>query len=171
MINEIPTVPDQVNVITLKCAKEWHDAFKEHNNKEGFAQGEFPSSIVVPYADIEQIVNDFKKEGAPPVNGVRIYFVIKPVVKPNGGPNISAICVPTKGPFGNVPDIDPKLRFTDMIVKATLKAGAPPNPDCHRGSSGPSGSARLVAADSDDDYVSIYDVTQPCPPFCDPESL
>lgn len=162
-----PTVPNQVNVITLKCAKDWHRAFKEQNIK-GFAPLDIPSSIVIPFADIEQIVNDFRIATAPVVNGVRMYFVIKPPKgQKKGRPRVSGILVPTtKGPKPQNPD----GMYKDMIVNATLKPGALKNPDCP----GPGGnkvsarSAKLVG--DEDGYSSIYDVTRPCPPFCDPES-
>lgn len=151
-------IPDQVNVITLQCALDWHKAFKDQNIK-GFAPGDLPRSIVIPFADIEQIVNDFRTSVKETVNGVRIYFVIKPTAKPNGRPNITGICVPTVGLHA----IDPNVIFTDKIVKATLKDGAPRNADCPGGNSG---NARSV----DEGYVSIYDVTRPCPDMCDPAS-
>jgi hypothetical protein len=94
MATTIPIVKDQVNVITLKSAKDWHKAFKDQNQNEGFTTGVFPNSIVIPFADIEQIVNDFRDKVHETVNGVRIYFVIKPTKKENGKPNISCICVP-----------------------------------------------------------------------------
>ena len=160
-----PTVPDQVNVITLKCAKEWRQAFKDQNKTKGFAPGEFPTAIAIPFPDIEQVVNDFKKlDAAININGIRLYFIIKPG-GPNGKLTISGIVVPTRGPLPN-----PEGVFNDMIVNATLKAGAPKNPYCPGPGDGTS-SARIatVAGDPDDGYVSIYDVTRPCPPFCDDE--
>jgi hypothetical protein len=169
MTKKQPIVKDQVNVITLQCAKDWHNAFKDQNNNKGFAPGDFPRSIVIPFADIEQIVNDFRQSVHENVNGVRIYFVIKPTRRLNGKPNISGICVPTVGLHA----IDPNVTFKDRIVKATLKEGAPKNPDCPGGNSGSSSSARLAATttdDSDDGYSSIYDVTRPCPDMCDPDS-
>lgn len=167
MTTRTPKVTDQVNVITLKCAQDWHKAFKDQNDK-GFAPGDFPPSIVVPFADIEQIVNDFRDSVNVNVNGVRIYFIIKPVKKPNGRPNISCICVPTKGPH----DLSRDTTFTDIVINATLKEGAPPNRDCQGSSTRTSGKERISAAsvDSEEEYSSIYDVTRPCPPYCDPDS-
>lgn len=171
------TIPDQVNVITLKCAKEWHNAFKEQNKKLGFNKGDFPNSIVIPFADIEQIVTDFRDIVHENVNGVRIYFIIKPGGTASGRPKVSCICVPTTGPHLNVKDVEPNKRYADMIVNATLRSGAPENPDCRPiGNSGSSRSAKFAVStagvdDSGDGYVTIYDVTQPCPPFCDPNSL
>jgi hypothetical protein len=163
-------VRDQVNIITLQCAKDWHKAFKDQN-KKGFAPGDLPRSIVIPFADIEQIATDFRNAVQETVNGVRIYFVIKPGKRPNGRPNISGICVPTKGVHAYEKDVT----FTDMVIKATLKAGTPTNPDCPGDKPKSAKSGRLAvgadAADgSDGGYASIYDVTRPCPPYCDPES-
>ena len=84
MTTTIPIVKDQVNVITLKSAKDWHRAFKDQNKNHGFDKGVFPNSVVIPFADIEQIVNDFRDTVHETVNGVRIYFVIKPTKKANG---------------------------------------------------------------------------------------
>jgi hypothetical protein len=170
MTKKQPIVKDQVNVITLQCAKDWHNAFKDQNKKLGFDKGDFPNSIVIPFVDIEQIVNDFRDIVHENVNGVRIYFVIKPTKKANGNPNISCICVPTKGPHSN----DPDVTYTDMIVKAELRDGAPENPDCRGGKNEPDRRATVAftadADDSGDDYVSIYDFVRPCPPYCNPES-
>jgi hypothetical protein len=159
------TVPDQVNVITLKCAKEWHKAFKDQNKRTGFGPGEFPSSIAIPFPDIEQIVNDFRDTGDAIVNGVRLYFIIKPGGA-HGAPMISCMLVPTQGPLPN-----PEGIFTDLVVNTTLKEDTPKNPYCPGPGSNPGsdGSVRM-AGDTDDGYVSIYDVTRPCPPYCDPES-
>ena len=170
-----PIVQDQVNVISLKSAKSWHKAFKDQNKNMGFAKGDFPNSIVIPFADIEQIVTDFRDSVHETVNGVRIYFIIKPAtpeIKEKERLNISCICVPTKGPYLKKSDIDANKRFTDMVIEATLRDGAPRNAD-RRGDTEDTELTATVAAvseDSDDDYVSVYDVTQPCPPFCDPES-
>ena len=164
MANTTPTVKNQVNVITLKCAKDWHRAFKEQN-KNGFAPRDLPSSIVIPIVDLEQIVNDFKIAAAPDVNGVRMYFVIKPKQQ-KGRPRISGILVPTKGPMRKNRD----GIYKDMIVNATLKRGALKNPDCP-GPGGNNVSARSAKlAGAEDGYSSIYDFTRPCPPWCDPES-
>jgi hypothetical protein len=159
------TVPDQVNVITLKCAKEWHKAFKDQNKRIGFAPGEFPSSIAIPFPDIEQIVHDLKHTGDGIVNGVRLYFIIKPGGA-DGTPMISCILVPTQGPLPN-----PEGIFTDLVVDVTLKADAPKNPYCPGpGGNGDSDGSARMAVESEDGYVSIYDVTRPCPPYCDTAS-
>lgn len=177
-----PTIKNQVNVITLKCAKDWHTAFLEQN-KNGFAPMDLPSSIVIPFADIEQIVHDFKIEAAKTINGVRIYFIIKPVETSSGRPKISVILVPTTGPLHN----NTEGVYNDMIVNATLKAGAPKHPYCNPEETGTpkkkkneeTGTGRMArvtseAVDADEGeegYSSIYDFTRPCPPYCsEPES-
>jgi hypothetical protein len=166
MASTKPTVPNQVNVITLKCAKDWHRAFKEQN-KKGFAKGDLPSSIVIPYADVEQIVNDFNKVAGVTVNGVRLYFIIKPKQQ-KGRPRISGILVPTKGPMRK----NPEGIYEDMVVNATLKRGALKNPDCPGpGDNNVSARSAILAADADEGYVSVYDLTRPCPPYCDENSL
>jgi len=154
-------IPDQVNVITLECAQSWHKAFKDQNNK-GFRKGDLPMSIVIPFADIEQIVNDVKQYVKKNVNGVRLYLIIKPKQQ-KGRPRISGILVPTTGPM--LPNKNGI--YNDLIVKTTLKKGAPKNIDCEAMSAK---SAVMAKSDSGDEYDSIYDVTRPCPPYCNPES-
>lgn len=180
MANTKPTVKNQVNVITRKCAKKWHNAFLEQNQK-GFAPMDLPSSIVIPFADIEQIVHDFKVEAAASINGVRIYFIIKPGEHPSGRPKISVILVPTTGPLHN----NTEGVYDDMIVNATLKAGAPSHPYCLPEETGTpkkrkpdeTGTGRRVkeatatseameADEGEEGYSSIYDFTRPCPPYC-----
>lgn len=161
-----PIVPDQVNVITLKCARQWHKDFRHKNKNQGFAAGEFPMSLAIPFADIEQIVNDFNKDAGVTINGLRLYFVIKPGGK-EGKPSISGIVVPTHGPLPN-----PEGEFHDMIVPATLRPGAPEHKYCHGVNPGSDRRAMVAVNGGDDDgeYASIYDVIRPCPPYCDPES-
>jgi|SRR5688572_7777049 len=163
MATRTATIPDQVNVITLECAKAWHKAFRDQN-KKGFRKGDLPMSIVVPFADIEQIVVDVKKYVRKNINGVRLYLIIKPRQQ-KGRPRISCILIPTTGPS------DPNNKkgiYNDLIVKTTLKEGAPKVPDCEAMMKK---SAARLKDDSGDEYSSIYDVTRPCPPYCDPEGL
>jgi hypothetical protein len=136
-------MPPQKETISLEEAqqrcKNWAETFHELVPQADVIQ--MPKAIWFHWADIEQIVNDYRPYY--PIDGVRIYFAMTE----KGGPyQIKGLMVPT------IPAEDGSGRSNDLVIKVPVV----PRPD-------PSGGDGLM----DDEGDSIYDFSKPCPQFCD----
>jgi hypothetical protein len=144
--------PNELNVITLEEAmtttNNWREAIK---NQFGNNPGKVPHGFYISLTDLEEIVNDFKDhvvDGQPrPCVGARIYFTLPNAVAPGDRipeDSISGILVPC---------------YEEAIPMTGKKNDVPPFRDI------------IVPVKSDlKGAYSIYNVTQPCPPMCDPNS-
>jgi len=149
--NEVGTIiPPQKDVITLEEGMDrtnnWRQAVKKQfdNNPNNV-----PSGFFIPFNDLEEIVNTYKdyvsKDGkVKGCVGARVYLTLPNAIAPDEAipPGlIDGILVPVAA----VPMDDDNIVYRDILIP-------------------------VPAADGQANTYSIYDVTQPCPPFCDPES-
>ncbi|MCG2616163.1 hypothetical protein LZZ85_17835 [Terrimonas sp. NA20] len=144
--------PKELNVITLEEAmtktNNWREAIKSQFDNR---PGKVPHGFYISLTDLTEIVNDFKDHkvnGQPrPCVGARIYFTLPDAVAPGGSipaDAISGILVPCyEEAIRTSSQTNNDSLFRDIIVpvKSAVKGA-----------------------------YSIYNVTQPCPPMCDPNS-
>ncbi|MBN8865561.1 MAG: hypothetical protein J0H92_19455 [Sphingobacteriales bacterium] len=151
-----PLMPKQANVLTLKEGMDrtnyWREAVKTHFE---IPPSKVPVGFFIPFEDFKDIVEAYKgyvdpKGNERPCVGVRIYLTLPGPVAP-GQPippdSLSGVLVPCYAapvqPAGGEVGILPPVDYKDILIE--------------------------VPADKQNAY-SIYDLTQPCPPMCDPES-
>jgi hypothetical protein len=135
-------MPPQRETISLEEAQKrcqlWMNKWHELVPDSDIIQA--PKAIWFHWADIEQIVNDFRPYY--PVDGVRVYFAMTE----KGGPyQIKGLMVPT------IPAADGSGKSNDLVIKVPIV----PRPH-------PGGGDGLMEDEGD----SIYDFTRPCPAFC-----
>lgn len=141
----------QFNVISLGAGMErtnnWREAIK---SQFGNKPANVPCGFFISLTDLEEIVNAYKdyknNKGEPrPCVGARVYLTLPDPVAPGQSiptDKISGILVPCYEDAITIGE-EVKPIYRDIIVPVeSNQAGA----------------------------YSIYDVTQPCPPMCDPES-
>jgi|GEM_PF-1270421 len=150
-----PIMPKQANVLTLKEGMDrtnyWREAIKTHFE---VPPSKVPCGFFIPFSDFRDIVEAYKgyvdpKGNERPCVGVRIYLTLPapvPADQPIPADSLSGILVPCYASPVQ-PGVDggplPPPDYKDILIE--------------------------VPADKQNAY-SIYDLTQPCPPMCDPES-
>lgn len=136
-------MPPQRQTISLEEAKQrcanWRDEFMKMVPTANVKQ--IPKAIFFHWADIEQIVRDYKPTYA--INGIRIYF---DMIDVGGEYQIRGVMVPTIA--GDSPG-----QAIDLVIPVPIVVK--PGTD---------------GLGDEDEGVSIYDMSRPCPSFCDPES-
>ncbi|MBV9988778.1 MAG: hypothetical protein JO301_13960 [Chitinophagaceae bacterium] len=136
------SMPPQKETISLAEAQErcnnWIETFQKLVPEADVKQ--IPKAIFFHWADIEQIVNDYKPDYK--INGVRIYFAMTEL---GGEYQIKGIMIPT------VPSPNDPLRSDDLVIPVPIV----PRPGGDDG------------LGDDDEGVSIYDFSKPCPTYCD----
>jgi hypothetical protein len=139
-------LPPQKNVITLEEAENrtnyWREAIKGL-----YGDGAIPLGFFIPFEDIKQLVDDYTNQN---IAGIRVYFTLDDAedIGEHLSNKIRGIMVPTVLDPSILPPADPVYR--DIILPVLAYSNNPNH--------------ILTKA------VSIYDVTQPCPPCCDPSS-
>jgi hypothetical protein len=132
----------QKNVITLDEALTRTNYWRQAI-KQYFSNGGGPAphGFVIPLEDVLELSENYKDQG---IVGVRAYFTLSAAEEPDGPPpnQVSAILVPVKAGPDNPGG---EQVFLDIIINVPSLTG-------------------------DDDTVSVYDVTRPCPPCCDASS-
>ncbi len=135
-------MPPQKQTISLAEAKErcalWAETFQKMVPAADVKQ--IPKAIFFHWADIEQIVNDFKPTYD--ITGVRIYF---DMIEAGGQYQIRGVMVPT------IAADDDKTKNNDLVIAVPIV----PRPSSSDG------------LGDDDEGVSIYDFSRPCPAYCD----
>ena len=145
------------NAVSRETAKEttrnWID-YATNNLK--FSKQEVPKSILIPIIDIYNLIAAFKMhdEEKRELSGIRIYFTRKNSYeeKPEGV-YLSCIAVPTvQGKSGEKHD------HADAIIKI---------PSLRQRNAGAKETHARSAADGDSgETETIYNMTYPCPPYC-----
>jgi hypothetical protein len=139
MVDEMPPQKETISLeVAQERCKNWAQTFERMVPEASIKQ--VPKAIFFHFADIEQIVNDFKPYYD--ITGVRIYFAMTDI---GGEYQIKGIMVPTVA--GNDP-----LQNNDLIIPVPVV----PRPGGEQGL-------------GDDEGVSIYDFSKPCPTYCDEE--
>lgn len=132
-------MPPQRKTISLEEAQQrcelWVETFHKAVPDADVIQ--IPKAIWFHWADIQQIVDDYRPYY--PLDGVRIYFSMKPDTDQY---QITGLMVPT------VPASDGSGQSNDLIIKVPVVS--PPGDN-------------KVGGDEGD---SIYDFSKPCPEYC-----
>jgi hypothetical protein len=158
MSQEKPKMPKEFYTLKLSTAQDrvgyWKEAIEP---LYGTNPHKMPHGFYLHMKDIQELANlqDYMHEE---IKGVRVYFTFdKPQTHPHHNhphhlpDGIRGILVPVYlGTAINETTGAREPALMDLIVEVTPPEGA--------------------EADPDDPYVSVFDVTQPCPPLCDPSS-
>ena len=140
-------LPPQEKTIPLEDAMirtaVWRYNISKLFTPPGAGEGELPcsdipKSIFINYEDVKQIVDDYAKAGYP-ISGVRVYFTLEND-NLGGGYHIDGVVVPTVSVNTGISQYN-----QDLIIPVPLPT------DTDGAATG----------------VSIYDFTNPCPPYCE----
>lgn len=168
----------QKDIITLDEAKartkNWRDTVSQIFDAKYLNL--LPRAFFIPFDDIREIEKlketitmfippGYTQEVPISIVGVRAYFTLNNVIiakDPTYAP-LDAILVAVYQ-IGNKAEYDCTQPTFDLIIEATRDKILPPlctiqKPKYHRNES------------VDDQYYTIYDITQPCPQLCDADSL
>jgi hypothetical protein len=158
MSNENKPVPPQKNIVTLRQAKRrtryWREAIK---SIYGDNPDNMPHGFYIRMEDIQELAKLHTHFPTREIKGVRVYFSLhKPLEPGKATTAITGLFVPvydatTEGKPG---EEESPSRMKKQNLKDLVQAFP------HSGDDG----------DLLNQYVSVYDVTTPCPPVCDPTS-
>jgi hypothetical protein len=148
----VSTIPPQKDVISLEEGQNRTNNWRQAVKKQfGFDPNNVPSGFFIPFKDLEEIVNTYKDYVSEDGKikgcvGARVYLTLPHAIdmdKPIPPDLINGVLVPVAAVQETPPE--PLVTYRDIIIPVPSNEGKA-------------------------NTYSIYDVTQPCPPFCDPES-
>lgn len=158
MSNENKPVPPQKNIVTLRQAKKrtrnWREAIKP---LYGDNPDNMPHGFYIRMEDIQELAKLHTHFPTRQIKGVRVYFSLHQPLEP-GKPTtaITGLFVPV---YDATTEVEPEGPATPGHMKKQYLKDL----------------VEVFPHTGDDDaplsqYVSVYDVTTPCPPVCDPTS-
>lgn len=146
----------KTRTISRETAKETYNNWIEFaTEKLHFTKDDAPKSILIPISDVENVIKAFKIHDRRELSGIRIYLTRKYSLKEKPeGLYLACFVVPTVKSQSGKPNV-----HEDAIITI------PPLPNHEQLKSS---AAALTAGDGDSGGTeTIYDMTYPCPPYCD----